>query len=130
MAWFILFSVSLLGGFLLPWWWPALAAYLMGFFLPRSAGSAFASGFLGTGAAWGLWAAILDWRNRHLLSSRVAEIFHLPGGWAVIVATCLVGGLIGGFAAWAGFILRTYAWPRPAALPETATAPASETASF
>jgi hypothetical protein len=130
MAWSILFVASLLGGFLLPWWWPAPAAYLAGFFLSRSSGSAFASGFLGTAAAWGLWAAILDWRNRQLLSTRMAEIFHLPAGWAVVLATGLVGGLIGGLAAWAGFALRAYAWPRPAAPSAKAADPAPEPAAF
>src|SRR5690606_11989368 len=122
----LVFAASLLGGFLLPWWWPALAAYLAGFFLSRSAAAAFASGFLGTAAAWAGWAAFLDWRNRHLLSTRMAEIFHLPAGWAVVLATGLVGGLIGGLAAWAGFTLRSYVWPRPAAPSDTVAASAPE----
>lgn len=130
MAWSIVFAASLFGGFLLPWWWPALAAYLIGFFLPRSAFTAFVSGFLGAAAAWAGWAAVLDWRNRHLLSTRVAEIFHLPAGWAVIAATGLVGGLVGGLAAWAGFALRAYAWPRPAAPSRAAAGSLPETTTF
>lgn len=130
MAGPVVFAASLLGGFLLPWWWPALAAYLAGFFLTRSAGSALASGFLGAAAAWAGWAALLDWRNGHILSIRIAGIFHLPAGWTVILATGLVGGIIGGLSAWAGYALRAYVWPRPAAASGTADASVPERAAF
>lgn len=128
----ILFAATLLGGFLFPWWWPALAAYVAGFLFPRYAGAALASGFLGTAMAWAGMAAFLDWRNHHLLSSRVAPLFQLPSGWAVVAATGVVGGLLGGVFAWAGYALRAYVRPRAAA-PEpdapAAAAPAAETAS-
>lgn len=108
----ILFAATLLGGFLFPWWWPALAAYAAGFLLPRSAWTAFVSAMAGTAGAWTGLAAFMDWRNHHLLSSRIAPIFHLPSGWAVLAVTGVVGGLIGGMCAWAGYALRVYVRPR------------------
>jgi hypothetical protein len=109
----ILFAASLAGGFLFPWWWPAVAAYAVGFWRPRSAFSAFISGFGGTALAWGGLAAFLDQRNHHLLSGRMADLFHLPGGWALVPATGLIGGLMGGLGALAGQTLRAYVKPFP-----------------
>ncbi len=112
MATLILFAAALAGGYVFPWWWPAVAAYAVGFWLPRSAGSAFASGFAGTALAWAGLAAFLDWRNQHLLSGRIALLFHLPAGWATIALTGLLGGLMGGLGAWAGYALRAWLKPR------------------
>lgn len=113
MATLILFAAALGGGFIFPWWWPAIAGYAVGFRYPRSAGSAFVSGFGGTAMAWAGLAAFLDQRNHHLLSGRMSELFHLPGGWALILATGIIGGLIGGIGAWAGQALRAYVKPLP-----------------
>jgi hypothetical protein len=112
MAILILFWISLLGGFFLPWWWPAMAAYALGVWLPKRAFGAFVSGFIGTALAWTAQAAFLDWRNHHLLSDRVASIFHLPSGYFLLTATGLMGGCIGGLAMWAGWSLRAYVKPR------------------
>jgi hypothetical protein len=112
MSMLILFAASLLGGFMLPWWWPAVAAYIVGLWLPRRAWTAFLSGFGGTALAWTALAGILDLRNHHLLSDRVAVIFHLPAGIYLVAATGLMGGGIGGLSAWAGYALRVYAKPR------------------
>lgn len=113
MAALILFAAALAGGFIFPWWWPAVAGYAVGYWYPRSAPTAFASGFGGTAPAWAACAAFLDLRNHHLLSGRMAELFHLPGGWTLILATGIIGGLIGGMGAWAGQALRAYVKPFP-----------------
>lgn len=104
----VIFLLSLGGGFLFPWWWPALAAYAVGFWLGRSGGRSFASGFAGAGGAWLLLAAFMDWLNGQILSTRVAGLFHLPYAWMLLAATGLAGGLLGGFGAWAGHALRRW----------------------
>lgn len=118
MALALIFVLSLVGGWLFPWWWPALLGYVLGFWLGRpsalsrrplkNGASAFAAGFLGTGMAWLALAAFMDWRNHHLLSARMAVVFHLPTHWALLVLTALLGGLLGGVAAWAGHAVRTW----------------------
>jgi hypothetical protein len=123
MAALILFAASLLGGFIFPWWWPAVAAYAVGFWKPRRAGAAFLSGFAGPALAWAGLAAWMDQRNHHLLSARIAALFHAPDGWALIAATGVIGGMMGGLGAWAGFSLRAYARPHK---PLAAVAPATE----
>lgn len=114
----ILFAAALAGGFLFPWWWPAVAAYAVGFWRPRSSVSAFISGFGGTALAWAGLAALLDQRNHHLLSGRMAQLFHLPGGWTLVLATGLIGGLMGGLGALAGQSLRAYIKPFPPKPPD------------
>lgn len=124
----ILFAATLAGGFLFPWWWPAVAAYAAGFWRPGSAIAALISGFGGTALAWAGLAAFLDRRNHHLLSGRVAEMFQLPGGWALVLATGLIGGLMGGLGALAGHSLRVYVKPfppKPAKVPEVGAAVAA-----
>jgi hypothetical protein len=68
MAFQILFASCLLGGFLFPWWWPALAGCAVGAWFPRSSAAAALSGFLGAGLAWGGAAGWRDLRNHHILS--------------------------------------------------------------
>jgi hypothetical protein len=70
------------------------------------------SGFLGAGAAWAGAAAWQDIRNHHILSGRIASLFHLPGPIGAIAATGAVGGLMGAVGAWAGFALREWLLPR------------------
>jgi hypothetical protein len=112
MATLILFAAALLGGYLFPWWWPAIAAYAVGYWLPKRPWSAFVAGFIGTALAWGGMAAFLDWRNHHILSDRIAQLFSLPTGLLLPPITSLLGGLMGGMGAWAGFALRAYLKPR------------------
>src|SRR5687768_18513326 len=105
MALALIFLLSLAGGWLFPWWWPALLGYALGFWLGgpnalarrplRTGAGAFAAGFLGTAAAWLALAAFMDWRNHHILSARVAIVFRLPAHWAILVVTALLGGPIG-----------------------------------
>ena len=106
MALPLIFILALGGGFLFPWWWPALAAYAVGIWWGRSSAWAFLSGFAGTGAAWLVLAGFMDWRNHQILSQKIAVIFHLPSPFLLLALSALIGGLIGGFGAWAGQALR------------------------
>ena len=114
----ILFAAALAGGFLFPWWWPAVAAYAVGFWRPHSAFTAFSIGLRRHGPAWAGLAALLDQRNHHLLSGRMADLFRPPGGWALVLATGLIGGLMGGLGALAGQTLRAYVKPFPPTAPK------------
>jgi len=116
VAGLLLLAGCWLGGYLFPWWWPALAACAIGAWLPRRAGMAALSGFLGAGAAWACSAAWQDFRNHHILSHRIAPLFHLPGPMGAIAATGLVGGLMGAAGAWAGYALREWLAPRALAI--------------
>ena len=132
MAALMLFAAAWAGGYLFPWWWPALAGYALGLWRPRSAAGAFCSGFAGVAAAWASAAAVQDLRNHHILAVRIAQVFHIPGGGPLAV-TALLGGLMGGLACLAGYSLRAWLWPRsapaaPAPVPEAARKAAADTA--
>jgi hypothetical protein len=70
------------------------------------------SGFLGAGAAWAGAAAWQDLRNHHILSARIASLFHLPGPAGAIAATGAVGGIMGALGAWTGYTFRAWLLPR------------------
>jgi hypothetical protein len=97
----LIFALTIAGCFIFPWWWAALAAMSVGFFMVRGR-AAFRDGFLGAAIAWTLRAAVLDWRNHGLLAGRVAEIFHLPGSAWLYVITAVIGGVAGGLGGWTG----------------------------
>ncbi len=132
MAFLGIFFSIILGGWIFPWWWPAVAAYAFAFWLPKKSRSAIAAGSFGSALAWFFWAFIADIRNHHILSTRMAKVFTLPSinhlpatpsqlqtlllshlpSFFILLLTALVGGLIGSFAAKAGFSLRIYLRPK------------------
>ena len=83
----------------LPWWSIAVVAFLVSLLTPRRPGRAFAIGFFGIAIFWLLAALISDVANEHILSRRMAQLFHLPGYFLFILVSALLGGLIGGMAA-------------------------------
>lgn len=101
---FVLFIIAaavlqLLG----PWWLPAIAAILFGFFLKdSSAARAFLLGFVGLFLLWGAWSMYSNGINDGLLAARVGELFQGLSGLALIALTALIGGLLGGFGSLVG----------------------------
>jgi hypothetical protein len=90
-----------------PWWIIAVAASLVAVVIPQKPGKAFAIGFVAVFTLWGVSAFIIDMQNEQVLSSRVAAVLPLGGVPAyLILATAVVGGLVGGFAALTGSLLR------------------------
>jgi hypothetical protein len=93
-------------GFFLPWWIPAVAAFIVAIILPQRSGVAFLSGFVGVGLYWLVYALMTDVSNEHILSGRMAAIFGLPDSVSFIAVTVLVGSLIGGLSAWGAALVR------------------------
>ena len=93
--------------YFLPWWSLAAVAFAVALMMKLKPGQAFLSGFLGIAL---LWAGIAIWRdmaNDHILADRLAVlILKVPNHWLFVVLTAVVGGLVGGFAAWSGALLR------------------------
>ena len=100
------FAASMLGGFVLPWWWPAVVGAALGFWKPDVRFKAFRAAFLGTALAWGIVSSFFQIGNHGLLAGRVAVIFNLPNGWCVAGITALLGGLTAGLGAWLGRYVR------------------------
>jgi hypothetical protein len=81
-----------------PWWSIVLVAAIVGSIFNEHAGKSFLFGFLGIFLLWGIAAYQIDVGNESILSTRVGEIF----GTNMILATALLGGLLGGMGALTG----------------------------
>lgn len=112
-----LFSIAIISFLLtlfLPWWLMPVTAYLVAFFIGLRPGRAFSAGFLGIALLWLLLLVVTDISNHGLLSKRMAGVFFLPHRFLFLAVNILVGGLIGGLAAWSGALLRRYFWAKKA----------------
>ncbi len=90
----------------MPWWTIAVVSFLVSLFIEQKAGKAFLAGFSGVALFWLVAALIHDSANDHILSAKMAMLFHLPNYGMFICVTAFVGGLIGGLSAWAGALIR------------------------
>lgn len=81
-----------------PWWSIVIVAAIAGGIFNEHAGKSFLFGFIGVFLLWGIAAFQIDAGNESILSTRMAEIF----GANMIIATALLGGLIGGMGALTG----------------------------
>ena len=95
-----------LAEYFLPWWTLAVVAFLVASFIVMHPGKAFLAGFLAIALLWAGWALWWDVPNQHILSGRMARLFQLPVPALFLVVTALVGGLLGGLAAWSGALVR------------------------
>jgi len=88
---------------LLPWWSIALAAFVGG--LAFNSRANFLAGFLGIGLLWLLYALMMDATSAAPLTARISQVLFI-NKFLLILATTVIGGLVGGFAAMAGSALR------------------------
>jgi len=112
MKFFIALILTALLGFswalFFPWWVIAVAAFIVAALIPQQSFKSFIAAFLALFLLWGGQAALIDTKNEHLLSAKVAQILPFGGSYiAVLLATAFIGGLIAGLAALAASFLRT-----------------------
>jgi hypothetical protein len=88
----------------LPWYSIALAAFAIGFLLKSRAN--FMAGFLAIGLVWFIAAWLMDRASSSDLADRVALIFPVKQKSLLFLVTALIGGLVGGFAALTGSLLK------------------------
>ena len=102
-----LFGIILLAYVLeifMPWYSVAFAAFVMGYAVRSKAN--FLAGFLGIALLWTIKAWLIDSGSDSDLADRVAHIFSLGEKEWLMVVMAFLGGLVGGFAALAGALLR------------------------
>ena len=97
----------------MPWWTVAVVAFIVALLLrPRRA---FWAGFLGIFLFWLVVGLVRDGPNEHILSTRMAGVLPLGGQWwAFLLVSAVVGGLVGGFAAWSGAAIAGMIRQKPA----------------
>jgi len=94
-------------GLYLPWWSLAIAAFVVTALLHQRPSVSFLAGFAAVFILWLLLAAVIDIRNQHILSRKLAYLLPLGGNsFLLILITALVGSIVGGSAALAGSFLR------------------------
>ena len=100
-------TLSFIAGLFTPWWSIAIVAFLVALLIKQRYGIAFVSGFTGIYLLWGVLAFVIDLKNNHVLSKKIAQIFPLGGSsFLLITITATVGALVAGFAAMSGSSLR------------------------
>ncbi len=108
-AFFIFLLTATLSYFtllVLPWWTCMLLSFIVILFLPLKPAGSFLATALGVGICWLLVALIKDFRNEHLLSRKMAELFSLPSYTLLIFLTTITGFLTGGLGGWTAALLR------------------------
>ncbi len=88
----------------LPWYSIAFAAFVMGYAVRSKAN--FLAGFLAIALLWTTKAWLISSGSESDLADRVAHIFSLSGREWLMVVMAIIGGMVGGFAALAGALLR------------------------
>ncbi len=99
----ILFFSHLLALFM-PWYSIAVSAFLMGYLLKSNAN--FTAGFIAIAILWIFSAWLVDSDSSSDLVDRVAHLFFLESNTMLYVLMAVVGGIVGGFAALTGSLLR------------------------
>lgn len=84
----------------------AAVSLVFGLIFGQKPFQAFAMGVLGVGLLWGGYAAWLDQITDSILGAKVAALFSLPNALVLVLVTGFIGGLLGGFAALTGALLR------------------------
>lgn len=91
----------------LPWWTIVPVGILAGWWLKPKPGAGFLAGFL----LWGATAFLLNYGNGGILSARVGQLFQGLGGWALVLVTGLIGGLLASLSVLTGKFGRDLAFP-------------------
>lgn len=91
----------------MPWWIPMLIGFCLILVLPMRKNW---QSFLATGSGAALcytWIALFtDQANEHILSRKMAVLFHLPSYVLMIVITVMVGFFTAGLGGWTASALR------------------------
>ena len=111
MVLFFLVIIVCLGlQFFLPWWIIGVVVFLLACGIAKNAFQAFMSSFFALFVLWIGMGLIQSIPNQHILANRVAQMFMLPEqsfNWMImLLITGIIGGLVAGFSALAGFYCR------------------------
>ena len=99
----VIVAGALIAQVLLPWWSIAIAAFAGGYLFKSSQN--FLAGFMAIALLWGVYALWLDNGGAAPLADRVAGILAISKT-LLFVVTAVLGGLVGGFAAYTGSLLK------------------------
>jgi len=91
----------------LPWWTIAPVCFLVSAVIPQKRGIAFLTGFLAVFLLWAGMSFMISSLNEHILAHRMSLLMlKKDSPVLLILLTGLIGGVVGGFAALSGSLLR------------------------
>jgi hypothetical protein len=92
------------------WWLYIIPIFILGFLNSNDKFKAFRAGFLGVFLPWLIYILLINQRNDGILAARMAALFkHIPS--FVLICVCsLIGGILGGWSAYCGHLLRRIIW--------------------
>jgi hypothetical protein len=106
MLFLLIFILSLVAQVFLPWWIIALLAFGLAFWKGLSARNSFVAGFVGIALGWLGYSLLIHVQNAGILTERIAHVLPLHNAVLLILITVIIGGLVGGMAALAGYYCR------------------------
>ena len=99
--------LTFLMGYFFEWWTVAIAAFIGGAIFGKSSGETFVKGMIAVIIVWLLMVCYYHFSTQGILSNKIAQILPVAGNVGIlIVVTVLIGGLVGGFGAMSGFLVR------------------------
>ena len=90
-----------IGHWMMPWWIIAVIAGLVSAIIGLRGFSSFCYGFIAVALLWGVYALMLTTANEGVLLEKMSRLFQLSA-WALVPASALVGGILGGMGALTG----------------------------
>ena len=87
-------------GLYLPWWSVAIATFIVAALIQQRPIVSFLAGFIGIFILWFALAMVIDVRNQHILSKKLASLLPLNGNsFLLILITAIIGAVVGANAA-------------------------------
>jgi|SRR5690349_12633319 len=94
-------------GLYLPWWSIAIATFIVAAFIHQKPIISFLAGFIGIFLIWFVLAMVIDVRNQHILSKKIATLLPLNGNsFLLILITAFIGAIVGANAALTASFIR------------------------
>ena len=94
-------------GYFFEWWTVAIAAFIGGAIFGKSSGETFARAMVAVMILWSLMVCYYHFSTQGILSNKIAQILPVGGNVGIlIVITVLTGGIVGGWGAMSGFLVR------------------------
>ncbi|PLK42348.1 hypothetical protein [Emticicia sp. TH156] len=114
MAYILILVISAIAQMFLPWWVIAPIAFIVGMFKTSSGKGAWLAGAAAIATLWIAYAAYLNITHEGLMLDRIGNLFadnlkflnSIPFSVSFFLIMALIGGLVGGFSALAGYQLR------------------------
>lgn len=96
-----------IGLFSLPWFGFVITSLVVAVAIPQKPSKAFFACFLGVFALWLVNMIVIDVKNEHILSQKMADMLKLRGSSSLlIIISALLGGLLSGLGALTGSLAR------------------------